>query len=92
MQLLPTAPVIKSQKGGAFSANSLCQLLSRLYDAAGITGATSHSGRRWFITNLAHRGVSPKVIMTLAGHKSLVTTQRYIDVNDELMSAAVEIL
>lgn len=30
--------------------------------------------------------------MTLAGHKSLATTQRYIDVNDELMARAVELL
>ncbi|MDB5585899.1 MAG: site-specific integrase [Devosia sp.] len=85
-------PLIPSQKRGAFSANSLCQLFGRLYAEAGIDGATSHSGRRWFITRLAHSGVSPKVIMTLAGHRSLATTQRYIDVNDEMMARAVEVL
>lgn len=85
-----SAPVIASQKGAGFSANSLCQLLGRIYFSAGLVGATSHSGRRWFITRLAHSGVSPKVIMTLAGHRSLATTQRYIDVNDEMMAAAVE--
>lgn len=85
-------PLIASQKGGRFSANSLCQLFGRLYTEAGIEGASSHSGRRWFITHLAHAGISPKVIMTLAGHKSLATTQRYIDVNDELMAKAVEVL
>lgn len=83
-------PLIASQKGGAFSANSLCQLFARLYADAGIEGASSHSGRRWFITRLAHAGVSAKVIMTLAGHKNLNTTQRYIDVNDELLARAVE--
>lgn len=86
------APLIASQRGGAFSANSLCQLLGRLYAAAGIDGGSSHSGRRWFITNLAHKGVSAKIIMVLAGHKSLTTTQRYIDVNDVLLSRAVEVL
>ena len=30
--------------------------------------------------------------MTLAGHKNLTTTQRYIDVNDEMMAKAVECL
>lgn len=70
--------LIRSQKGNAFSANSLCQVFSRIYAQAGIVGASSHSGRRWFITNLAHNGVSSKVIMELAGHKSLGTTQRYI--------------
>jgi integrase/recombinase XerD len=50
----------------------------------------SHSGRRSFITKRPHSGVSPKVIMTLAGHKHLSTTQRYIDVNDEMLRKAVE--
>lgn len=85
-----STPLIGSQKGGTFSANSLCQLLGRIYESAGIVGASSHSGRRWFITNLAHAGISPKIIMTLAGHRSLATTQRYIDVNDQMMAAAVE--
>lgn len=87
-----SAPLIASQKGGSFSANSLCQLLGRIYASAGITGASSHSGRRWFITQLAHSGISPKVIMTLAGHRSLATTQRYIDVNDGMLVQAVESL
>lgn len=85
-------PLLMTQKRTAFSPNTLCQLLAQLYEQAGIDGASSHSGRRWFITRLAHSGVSPKVIMTLAGHKHLTTTQRYIDVNDEMMRAAVEVL
>lgn len=60
-----------------------------IYEQSGIDGASSHSGRRWFITRLAHSGVSAKVIMTLAGHKNLSTTQRYIEVNDEMMRDAV---
>ncbi|WP_162652134.1 site-specific integrase [Lentilitoribacter sp. Alg239-R112] len=84
--------VIQSQKGKSFSANTLCQLFSRLYASAGLDGATSHSGRRWFITKLAHSGVSPKVIMELAGHKHLGTTQRYIEVNEEMKSQAVALL
>ncbi len=85
-------PLLMTQKRTAFSANTLCQLMGDLYDAAGLDGATSHSGRRWFITKLAHSGISAKVIMQLAGHKHLTTTQRYIEVNDDLMRAAVEVL
>lgn len=84
--------LLTTQRGAGFSANTLCQLLGQIYRAAGIDGGSSHSGRRWFITRLAHSGVSAKVIMTLAGHKHLTTTQRYIDVNDEMMRAAVDIL
>ncbi len=86
------AALIATQQGGHFLANTLTQLMGQIYRLAGIDGATSHSGRRWFITKLAHSGVSAKVIMTLAGHKNLSTTQRYIDVNDEMMRAAVAIL
>jgi len=86
------APLLLTQKRKPFSANTLCQLMGQLYRSAGFDGATSHSGRRWFITRLAHSGVSPKVIMTLAGHRNLTTTQRYIDVRDEMMKAAVDLL
>ena len=72
--------------------NRLCQLFGEFYRRAGIDGASSHNGRRGFITKLAHSGVSAKVIMELAGHKHLGTTQRYIEVNDEMKRAAVEIL
>ena len=85
-------PVLITQKRSAFNANTLCQLMRGWYDLAGLDGGSSHSGRRWFITKLAHAGISPKAIMMLAGHRHLSTTQRYIDVNDEMMRAAVEIL
>lgn len=88
----PERPVIQSQKGGSFTGNSLVQAFSRVFHAAGIEDASSHSGRRWFITRLAHSGISPKVIMELAGHKQLATTQRYIDVTDEQKRNAVEVL
>jgi integrase/recombinase XerD len=90
--VLRTLPLIRSQKGKAFSANSLCQLFLRIYKEAAIDAASSHSGRRTFITNLAHKGVSAKVLMTLAGHKHLSTTQRYIDVNDKMLLEAVELV
>ena len=84
-------PLVASQKG-QFKPNALCQLFGRLYKAAGLEDCSSHSGRRSFITNLAHKGVSAKVLMTLAGHQHLSTTQRYIDVNDSMLAAAVELV
>lgn len=91
-QRQPGRPLLVTQKGKPFTANVLCQLMGGLYRQAGFDGASSHSGRRWFITKLAHNGVSAKVIMTLAGHKHLSTTQRYIDVNDDMMRKAVAVL
>ncbi len=91
---LPTTdkPLLITQKCSPFSPNTLCQLFGQLYSKAGLDGASSHSGRRHFISKLAHAGVSAKVIMTLAGHKHLGTTQRYIDVNDEMKRQAVEVV
>lgn len=70
----------------------MVQAFARVFDAAGIEDASSHSGRRWFIKQMAHAGVSPKVIMEHAGHKQLTTTQRYIDVTDEQKRSAVDLL
>jgi integrase/recombinase XerD len=84
--------LFQSQKGSHFSANTMCQLLLRIYDEAGIADATSHSGRRTFITNLASKGIGVRVLAELAAHSSIATTQRYIDVNDEQLRAAVELV
>jgi integrase/recombinase XerD len=47
---------------------------------------------RSFITDLATKGISVRVLAALAGHQSIATTQRYIDVNDEMMRNAVELV
>lgn len=86
----PDRPLFPTQKRSAFSANTLCQTLNAIYRRAGIAGATSHSGRRTFITTLASKGIGVRVLAALAGHKSIATTQAYIDVNDEMKRAAVE--
>lgn len=80
----------RSRKG--FSANTLCQHFGMLYRSAGLDGASSHSGRRTFITTLANKGVGVRVLMALAGHRNMSTTQRYIDLNDEMMKTAVNLL
>lgn len=84
--------LFETQKSTKFNTNALTQLLKRLYERVGIVGASSHSMRRTFITKLATSGVSVRVIAELVGHKSIQTTQRYIDINDELMSNAVELV
>ena len=83
--------LLQSQKGMSFSPNTMCQLLCQIYKACGIEGASSHSGRRSFITKLAAKGVSVRVLQELASHANLATTQRYIDVNDEQMRNAIEL-
>ena len=84
-------PTQKNPQRG-FTANTLCQLFHKLYKDTHMTGATSHSGRRTFITKLADKGVGVRVLMALAGHKSIATTQRYIELNPTVMKAAVELI
>ena len=85
-------PLFYTQKSIGFSAASLTQYFFHLYNEAGFVNASSHSGRRTFITNLASKGVGVRVLMSLAGHKNIGTTQHYIDVNDEQKRAAVELI
>ena len=81
------------KKGGdGFTANTLCQYFHYLFKQCGIEGANSHSPRRTFITNLAEKGVSVRVLQSLAGHRNISTTQVYIDVNDAMKRRAVELV
>lgn len=88
--LQPFFPSQRCRSG--FSANSMCQHFGHIYKRAGIDGASSHSGRRTFITTLANKGVGVRVLMVLAGHQNMSTTQRYIDVNDLQIHQAVNLI
>ena len=89
---LPDAhPLFVTCGGCAFSANVMAQHFHYLFKRAGIAGASSHSMRRSFITNLATKGIGVRVLASLAGHRSIAVTQKYIDVNDDMMRNAVEL-
>jgi integrase/recombinase XerD len=75
-----------------FSANTMTQHFHYLYKRAGIAGGSSHSGRRTFITTLANKGVSVRLLASLCRHVSIATTQNYIDVNDDMKRAAIELI
>lgn len=86
-----SAALFQSQKGGAFSGNTMCQLFLDIYAECGIDGASSHSGRRSLLTSLASKGISVRVLQEIAGHSSIAVTQRYLDVNDNQIRAAIEL-
>ena len=43
-------------------------------------------------TNLSEKGISTRVIQELARHSSMVTTQRYIDVSNDKLKNAVDLI
>lgn len=88
----PMMPVFFTSNRAGFNANGLCQHFYWMYKRAGVSGASSHSGRRSFISNLAEKGISVRVLASLAGHRSIAVTQRYIDVNDDMKRKAVELI
>jgi integrase/recombinase XerD len=87
-------PLFSTHRGvrRAFSANTLTQHFYWLYKKAGVKNASSHSGRKTFLTSLASQGISVFVLAELAGHKSISTTQRYVTVNADIKRRAVELV
>jgi len=88
-----TYPFFASQKSPlkGFSANSLAQTFAQIYKSAGIEGASSHSGRRTFLTSLANKGTAIHILKTLAGHQSITTTAAYLYSSPAQLRAAVEL-
>jgi integrase len=78
----PHHPVVYSERADGYSANAVAVWFLARFREVGIEGASSHSGRRTFITAAAKKiteaGGSLRDIQELAGHSSLATTQRYI--------------
>jgi integrase/recombinase XerD len=89
-------PVIRSERGGAMTPLSIVVWFSRAYRALGFEGCSSHSGRRTFITRAAravHKaGGSLRDVQLLAGHRSIQTTQRYIDGDSDAQRRLVSLI
>jgi integrase/recombinase XerD len=83
------AYLFQSQQGNCFTQNTMRPLIMGINAECGLEGAASHSGRRTLLTRLSSAGISVRVLCELAGHSSIATTQRYIDVNDEQMRGAI---
>lgn len=88
--------VIRSERGGAMTPLSIVVWFDRAYRYLGLAGCSSHSGRRTFITRAArlvhHAGGSLRDVQVLAGHRSIQTTQRYIDGDTEAQRKLVSMI
>jgi integrase/recombinase XerD len=90
------ARIIHSERNLGLDPASVKMWFYALYRRLGLKGASSHSGRRTFVTSLAKKivacGGSLKDVQELAGHQSLSTTQRYIEGNSDARRKAIESL
>lgn len=88
--------IIKSQRQEKLRPSSIVNFLCALYQDLGLHGCSSHSGRRTFITTaarkLAKTGGSLRDVQVLAGHRSILDTQRYIDADARAQRRLVSLI
>jgi integrase/recombinase XerD len=88
--------VIKTERSDRTSPQVIVNFFQTIYRNYGIEGASSHSGRRTFITGIARKissvGGSLNDVRALAGHSSLQTTMRYIDENQEAKKSVINLI
>lgn len=89
-------PVIRSERGGHMAARSIVNWFREVYEDLDYIGCSSHSGRRTFITrsarHLSQSGGSLRDVQELAGHRSLTTTERYIQGDREAQRKLVSLV
>jgi integrase len=91
-----TGPVALSERGYAMTPLSIVVWFYRAFKTIGLKGCSSHSGRRTFITRAARQvhkaGGSIRDVQLLAGHRSIQTTQRYIDGDSDAQRKLVSLI
>jgi integrase len=89
-------PIVKSARGGGLKPNSIVNWFVALCAELNLKGCSSHSGRRTFITTAARSiscsGASLRDIQLLAGHRSIETTQSYIDGDTDAQRKLISLL
>ena len=77
------SPVVQSERGGSMTAKAIVDWFADIFAELGLQGCSSHSGRRTFVTRAARliqkAGGSLRDVQQLVGHRSIRTTQGYID-------------
>jgi integrase/recombinase XerD len=88
--------IIQTQREQGTSAQVIVNAFQSWYQKLGFVGCSSHSGRRSFITQAARKvslvGGSLRDVQALAGHASLTTTSRYIEMDAEAQSRLVNMV
>lgn len=88
--------ILQSERKAPLSAQTVTNWFWRLYEDIGFIGCSSHSGRRTFGTNAAYKiteaGGTLKDVQELLGHKTLNSTQHYIDANEIAKRRVIDLI
>ncbi len=88
--------IIRSQQSGRLKPQAIINWFRKVYKNIYMSGCSSHSGRRYFVTMAARKifeaGGSLKDVQELAGHKSISTTQLYIATNSEAQIKLIKLI
>ena len=75
--------VVRSERNGPMTAKAVVDWFRSVFREVGLEGCSSHSGRRTFVTKAARlihqAGGSLRDVQELVGHRSIKTTQAYIE-------------
>lgn len=95
-KVLASDRIIRTERSKTTSPQVIVNFFADMYKKLGFEGASSHSGRRTFITITARKistvGGSIRDIQALARHKSLAMTQKYIECDVEAQKKVVELV
>ena len=93
---ISNSTVVRTERSISTSPQSIVNMFQRWYRTLGLVGCSSHSGRRTFVTETSKKislvGGSLKDIQMMVGHKSLQTTQRYIEGDSESQRKVVDLI
>jgi integrase/recombinase XerD len=88
--------VVRSERGYGMHPLTIVIWFATAFRRLGLSGCSSHSGRRTFITRAARRvheaGGSLRDVQLLAGHRSIQTTERYIDGDTDAQRRLVSLI
>lgn len=73
------------------ACDSLELLIRNTFARCGLKGASSHSGRRSYGTNMNTLGIELSAIQCALGHSELSMTLEYIDISENQLSQAAEL-
>lgn len=76
--------------GNQVPLRAVNQMVSRVAKRAGLEGVTPHALRRTCATATHHAGGSARTVQQILGHSSIVTTEKYLDSTEEMMTTALD--